>query len=95
MASIHFAKIGPEGPEGSGGYLEQTLDKQARVVLEGGVGPAQARALPLGGREEEAECSDNLRKQEVEIKSACSENFSLTFDQLPTDTSAGSCYSEI
>lgn len=57
--------------EGSGGYLEQTLNKQARVVLEGGVGPAQAWALPLGGREEEAERSDDLQEQEVEVKPAC------------------------
>lgn len=43
------------------GYLEQTLNKQASVVLEGRVGPAEARALPLRGGEEEAEGPHNLR----------------------------------
>lgn len=75
-----------EGIGGGGGYLEQTLNKQARVVLEGGVGPAQAWALSLGGSEKEAECSDDLRKQEVEIKPSC---YDLILTHWSDQTSAG------
>lgn len=43
-------------------YLEQPLNKQASVVLEGRVSLAQARALPLCLGEEEAECPHNLQE---------------------------------
>lgn len=46
--------------EGTGGYLEQTLNEQTGVIFEGGVSPAEARALPLSQGEKEAECPHNL-----------------------------------
>lgn len=45
-----------------GGYLEQTLNKQACVIFKGRVGLAEARAFPLRRGEEEAKCPHNLHK---------------------------------
>lgn len=43
-----------------GGYLEETLDEQASIVLEGRVGLAQPGALPLRWGEEEAQSPYDL-----------------------------------
>lgn len=52
--------------ERTDGYLEKTLNKQASVISEGRVALAEARALPLGRREEEAESPNNLQENRLQ-----------------------------
>lgn len=48
-------------------YLQEALDKQSRVIFERRVGSTEARALPLGGGEEEAESPHDLTRNSSRI----------------------------
>lgn len=66
-----------EGGERAAEYLQEALDKQPRVVFEGGVDSTEAGALPLGGGEEEAEGPHDLTRNSSRIPAVRtrSENF--------------------